>query len=157
MYGNIWCTESALCVGDGAHCQLEEPTGTFHQLGLWHSFLGHKSPKPSHLELQDSHGSPRGPDKDSTLASMQAFPLVYPHCKIMHRPQDSTSVHLSPDGLIHRPDAPRSAWCRIGKLGLDDFNVPWYNLVKFFVVATNTMIMATPSGTAVKEGVYLGL
>lgn len=102
LCGNIWCMESALCVGDGAHCQLEEPTGTFHQLGLWRSFVGHKSPKPSHLELQDSHGSPRDPDKNSMLASMQAFP----HCKIMHRPQDLASVHLSPDGFFHLPDTP---------------------------------------------------
>lgn len=94
-YGNIWCAESALCVGDGARCQLGGPTGTFHQLGLWHSFVGHKSPKPSHLELQDSHGSPRGPDKGSTLANMQAFPLVYPHYKIMHRPQDLAPAHLN--------------------------------------------------------------
>lgn len=94
-YGNIWCAESALCVGDGVRCQLGGPTGTFHQLGLWHSFVGHKSPKPSHLELQDSHGSPRGPDKGSTLANMQAFSLVYTHYKIMHRPQNSTPAHLN--------------------------------------------------------------
>lgn len=101
LYGNIWCMYSALWVGDGKQCQLEEPTGTFHQPRLWHSFVGHKCSKPSHLELQDSCGSPRDPDMDFTLASMQAFPLVYSHCKIMHRPEDSASVCLSPGSLFH--------------------------------------------------------
>lgn len=50
LYRNIWCMQSALCGGDGAHCQLEEPTDTFHQPRLWLSFRGHKCSQPSSLK-----------------------------------------------------------------------------------------------------------
>lgn len=36
-------------------------------------------------------GSPRNRDKDFTLASIHAFPRVYPCCKITHRAQDSVN------------------------------------------------------------------
>lgn len=99
----------ASCMGTFGACSLLRVSEMEH-IASWKSQQTHSISQGcgihswvinAHLELQDSCGSPQGPDKDFSLANMQTFPLVYPHCKIRHRPQDSASVCLGPDSLLH--------------------------------------------------------
>lgn len=142
--GGLWCMLSALCGGDRTHCQLEEPTVTFHQPRLWLSFRSHACFQPHVLgknkqtnnrpskTLQDSVALPETEIKISHLLAFMPF-HGYTHVVKSRIELKTASMGLSPgsprhlaqsfDNATHRSP---STWFRMGEIGLAGFNGPWW-------------------------------